>query len=189
MDWDPRYLLHEIAPEEERLNFLVEEVLDLDWFRSVDAGYPLSKAISERSEIYPEYADAMQMYVDRWPETIRGYYEGTLDIVRQLYVAKFPLFILSNWAKDTWILVEKDMEFLSYFRDRIISGQVGVAKPDKAIFEMAQKRFQVDPKTTLFIDDGQKNIDAAIAAGFEAVLFETPEKLASDIRSFGIVLA
>ena len=189
VDWDPRYLLHEIAPEEERLNFLVEEVLDLDWFRSVDAGYPLSKAISERSEIYPEYADAMQMYVDRWPETIRGYHEGTLDIVRQLYVAKFPLFILSNWAKDTWILVEKDMEFLSYFRDRIISGQVGVAKPEKAIFEMAQKRFQVDPKTTLFIDDNQKNIDAAIAAGFESVLFETPEKLASDIRSFGIVLA
>ena len=130
----------------------------------------------------------MQMYVDRWPETIRGYFEGTLDIVRQLYVAKFPLFILSNWATDTWVLVEKDMEFLSYFRDRIISGQVGVAKPEKAIFEMAQKRFQVDPKTTLFIDDGQKNIDAAIAAGFEAVLFETPEKLASDIRSFGIVL-
>ena len=93
------------------------------------------------------------------------------------------------WAKDTWILVEKDMEFLSYFRDRIISGQVGVAKPEKAIFELAQKRFQVDPKTTLFIDDGQKNIDAAIAAGFEAVLFETPEKLASDLRSFGIVLA
>ena len=188
VDWDPRYLLHEIAPEEERLKFLVEEVLDLDWFRSVDAGYPLSKAISDRSEIYPEYANAMQMYVDRWPETIRGYFEGTLDIVRQLHAAKFPLFILSNWAEDTWVRVEKEMTFLGYFQDRIISGQVGIAKPDRAIFEMAQERFQVDPKTTLFIDDAQKNVDAAIAADFEAILFETPEKLASDIRSFGIAL-
>ena len=188
VDWDPRYLLHEIAPEEERLKFLVEEVLDLDWFRCVDAGYPLSKAISDRSEIYPEYANAMQMYVDRWPETIRGYFEGTLDIVRQLHAAKFPLFILSNWAEDTWVRVEKEMTFLGYFQDRIISGQVGIAKPDRAIFEMAQERFQVDPKTTLFIDDAQKNVDAAIAADFEAILFETPEKLASDIRSFGIAL-
>ena len=188
VDWDPRYLLHEIAPEEERLKFLVEEVLDLDWFRSVDAGYPLSKAISDRSEIYPEYANAMQMYVDRWPETIRGYFEGTLDIVRQLHAAKFPLFILSNWAEDTWVRVEKEMTFLGYFQDRIISGQVGIAKPDRAIFEMAHERFQVDPKTTLFIDDAQKNVDAAIAADFEAILFETPEKLASDIRSFGIAL-
>ena len=188
VDWDPRYLLHEIAPEEERLKFLVEEVLDLDWFRSVDAGYPLSKAISDRSEIYPEYANAMQMYVDRWPETIRGYFEGTLDIVRQLHAAKFPLFILSNWAEDTWVRVEKEMTFLGYFQDRIISGQVGIAKPDRAIFKMAQERFQIDPKTTLFIDDAQENIDTAIAADFEAVLFETPEKLASDIRSFGIAL-
>ena len=130
----------------------------------------------------------MQMYVDRWPETIRGYFEGTLDIVRQLHAAKFPLFILSNWAEDTWVRVEKEMTFLGYFQDRIISGQVGIAKPDRAIFEMAQERFQVDPKTTLFIDDAQKNVDAALAADFEAILFETPEKLASDIRSFGISL-
>ena len=72
VDWNPGYLLHEITADEAELKFLVEEVLDLEWFRAVDAGYPLSKAIAERSEIYPEYATAMQLYVDRWPETIRG---------------------------------------------------------------------------------------------------------------------
>ena len=181
-------MLHEIAPDEERLKFLVEEVLDLNWFRAVDAGYSLSKAIAERSEIYPDYADAMQMYVDRWPETIRGFFDGTLDIIRKLHAAGFPLYIVSNWADETWVRVEEDMTFLKYFQDRIISGQVGVAKPDAAIFDMARDRFQVEPKTTLFIDDGQKNVDAAIAAGFQAVLFETPEKLAFDLRSFGIAL-
>ncbi|MEC8135227.1 MAG: HAD family phosphatase [Pseudomonadota bacterium] len=188
VDWDPRYLLHEIAPDEERLKFLVEEVLDLNWFRAVDAGYSLSKAIAERSEIYPDYADAMQIYVDRWPETIRGFFDGTLDIVRKLHAAGFPLYILSNWADETWVRVEEDMTFLKYFQDRIISGQVGVAKPDAAIFDMARDRFQVEPKTTLFIDDGQKNVDAAIAAGFQAILFETPEKLVFELRSFGVAL-
>ena len=53
VDWNPGYLLHEIAPDDEQLKFLVEEVLDLEWFRAVDAGYPLSKAIAERSKIYP----------------------------------------------------------------------------------------------------------------------------------------
>ena len=80
------------------------------------------------------------------------------------------------------------MTFLKYFEDLIISGQVGVAKPDAAIFDMARDRIQVEPKTTLFIDDGQKNVDAAIAAGFQAILFETPEKLVFDLRSFGVAL-
>ena len=106
VDWNPGYLLHEIAPDDEQLKFLVEEVLDLEWFRAVDAGYPLSKAIEERSKIYPEYADAMQLYVDRWPETIRGFFEGTLEIVRELHASGVPLFVLSNWAGETWARVD-----------------------------------------------------------------------------------
>ena len=47
VDWDPLYLLHQISPDEARLKFLVNEVLDLKWFREVDSGYPLSEAIEE----------------------------------------------------------------------------------------------------------------------------------------------
>ena len=185
VDWDPRYLLHEIAPDEERLKFLVEEVLDLNWFRAVDAGYSLSKAIAERSEIYPDYADAMHMYVDRWPETIRGFFDGTLDIIRKLHAAGFPLYIVSNWADETWVRVEEDMTFLKYFQDCIISGQVGVANPTRQ-FSMARDRFQVEPKTTLFIDDAKKR--RCRHRRLQAILFETPEKLVFDLRSSGVAL-
>lgn len=186
VDWNPAYLLHEIAPDEAQLKFLVEEVLDLEWFRAVDAGYPLSQAIAERSEIYPEYADAMQLYVDRWPETIRGLFEGTLEIVRELHASGAPLYVLSNWAGETWARVEQDFAFLEFFDDVIISGHVGMAKPDTAIFEMARNRFNVDPTATLFIDDGPKNVAAAKGLGFQAVVFETPEKLRRDLIDLGV---
>jgi 2-haloacid dehalogenase len=186
VDWNPGYLLHEIAPDEAQLKFLVDEVLDLDWFRSVDAGYPLSKAIAERSEIYPQYAAAMQLYVDRWPETIRGFFEGTLEIVRELHASGVPLYILSNWAGETWARVEQDFAFLDLFEDVIISGHVGMAKPDTAIFEKARDRFKVDPAATLFIDDSLKNVNAAKGVGFQAVLFETPEKLRQDLIGLGV---
>lgn len=186
VDWNPGYLLHEIAPDEAQLKFLVDEVLDLDWFRSVDAGYPLSKAIAERSEIYPQYAAAMQLYVDRWPETIRGFFEGTLEIVRELHASGVPLYILSNWAGETWARVEQDFAFLDLFEDVIISGHVGMAKPDTAIFEKARDRFNVDPSVTLFIDDSSKNVDAAKKVGFQAVIFETPEKLRQDLLDLGV---
>ena len=185
VDWNPGYLLHEITADEAQLKFLVEEVLDLEWFRAVDAGYPLSKAIAERSEIYPEYATAMQLYVDRWPETIRGLFEGTLEIVRELHASGVPLYVLSNWAGETWARVEQDFAFLDLFEDVIISGHVGMAKPDAAIFEKARDQFNVDPIATLFIDDSPKNVDAAKDVGFQAVVFETPEKLRRDLIDLG----
>jgi 2-haloacid dehalogenase len=186
VDWNPGYLLHEIVQDEAQLKFLVDEVLDLEWFRSVDAGYPLSKAIAERSKVYPEYADAMQLYVDRWPETIRGFFEGTLEIVRELHASGTPLYVLSNWAGETWARVEQDFAFLEFFDDVIISGHVGMAKPNDAIFKMARDQFNVDPAATLFIDDGLKNVNAAKGVGFQAVLFETPEKLRQDLIGLGV---
>jgi 2-haloacid dehalogenase len=186
VDWNPGYLLHEIVQDEAQLKFLVDEVLDLEWFRSVDAGYPLSKAIAERSKVYPEYADAMQLYVDRWPETIRGFFEGTLEIVRELHASGTPLYVLSNWAGETWARVEQNFAFLEFFDDVIISGHVGMAKPNDAIFKMARDQFNVDPAATLFIDDGLKNVDAAKGVGFQAVLFETPEKLRQDLIGLGV---
>ena len=140
VDWDPRYLLHEIAPDEERLKFLVEEVLDLNWFRAVDAGYSLSKAIAERSEIYPDYADACTCT----PTVGRRRYAGSSTAHWTLSGSSTPpasRYILSNWANETWVRVEEDMTFLKYFQDRIISGQVGVANPT-AIFDMAQIGFK-----------------------------------------------
>lgn len=188
VDWNPGYLLREIVPDEAELKHLVEEVLDLEWFRAVDAGYPLSKAIAERAEIYPDYAEAMQVYVERWPETIRGLFEGTVQIVRELHAAGHPLYVLSNWASETWARVEGDFAFLEFFDDVIISGHVGVAKPDAAIFELARDRFAVDPAKTLFIDDGLKNVEAARAVGFNAVLFETPEGLRRDLNELSLLV-
>jgi len=38
----------------------------------------------------------------------------------------------------------------------------------------------------LFIDDGLKNVDAAKGVGFQAVLFDTPDKLRQDLINLGV---
>jgi len=186
VDWDPSYLLSEITSDEKRLKFLVEVVLDLEWFREVDGGYPLSQAIEERTQMYPEYAIEMQTYVDRWPETIRGVSEDTLDIVRELRAAGFPLYVLSNWASETWARVKDSFDFLEYFDDVIISGHVGMAKPDAAIFELARERFGIFPQSTLFIDDRPENVEMARLIGFQAGVFVSPDCLRRDLAALKV---
>ena len=67
-----------------------------------------------------------------------------------------------------------------------MSGEIGLIKPDRAIYDHHVAAFGLDPAATLFIDDSQKNVDGAKAAGWQAVLFTDAETLEADLERFGI---
>jgi putative hydrolase of the HAD superfamily len=58
------------------------------------------------------------------------------------------------------------------FDDVVVSADVGLAKPDPAIFRLAAKRLGVVPETCLMIDDQVQHIDGARATGLRAFLHE-----------------
>ena len=58
------------------------------------------------------------------------------------------------------------------FEQIVISGQVGLRKPDPAIFEMAIERIGLPASDCLFVDDLHHNIEAAEEAGLRGVLHE-----------------
>jgi FMN phosphatase YigB (HAD superfamily) len=53
----------------------------------------------------------------------------------------------------------------------VVSGDVGVRKPDQAIYERLLQEVRVEPAEILFVDDRVRNLDTAAALGMEAVLF------------------
>ena len=54
----------------------------------------------------------------------------------------------------------------------IDSSKVGMAKPDRPIFEFAQKQAKVPPENILFIDNSSANIKAATGLGWQTLLYE-----------------
>jgi 2-haloacid dehalogenase len=59
-------------------------------------------------------------------------------------------------------------------------------KPDRGIYDHHAKAFGLNPAAALFIDDSQKNVDGAKAAGWQAVLFTDAATLEKDLRRLGI---
>lgn len=57
-----------------------------------------------------------------------------------------------------------------YFDGMTLSYKACCTKPDRAIFEWAERHMRVVPAETLFLDDSQTNIDAARSHGFHAAL-------------------
>ena len=53
----------------------------------------------------------------------------------------------------------------------MVSGEVGVAKPDPAVFAILHERVGRPLEECVFVDDRQDNVDAAAAAGMDAILF------------------
>ncbi|HET9898272.1 MAG TPA: HAD family phosphatase [Streptosporangiaceae bacterium] len=60
------------------------------------------------------------------------------------------------------------------FDDAVISGEVGMRKPEERIFRLASMRLGVSPAETIFIDDVEGNITAAKALGFGVVHHTDP---------------
>ena len=59
---------------------------------------------------------------------------------------------------------------ISYFFDAMyLSYQCGVMKPNREIFEMMLRGQQAQPEETLFVDDGQRNVEAADALGMHTL--------------------
>ena len=77
-----------------------------------------------------------------------------------------PVFLISNIGEIHHRYLFRKFDVFSVFRDRIFSYLDGLMKPDPAVFELAKRRFGVNPTTTVYIDDVQENCAAASAAGF-----------------------
>jgi 2-haloacid dehalogenase len=77
---------------------------------------------------------------------------------------------------------------LARLDDAIISGEEGVIKPDRAIFDIAAARIAHAPQDTLFIDDRRANIEAAMDAGFIGHHFTGADALRAEFARRGIAL-
>ena len=103
--------------------------------------------------------------------------DSSVEVLETLSQNGVTLYALSNWGRDTFASIEADYPFLELFDGLVISGREGVVKPDPAIFRVMCDRYGFEPHAAVFIDDSGANIATAASLGFDALLFDRPERL------------
>jgi 2-haloacid dehalogenase len=73
------------------------------------------------------------------------------------------------------------------FRDIVVSGTAKIAKPDPAIYQLAIRRFGIDPAGALFIDDRADNVAAAEAMGMAGHVFTDAAALKAELVARGFL--
>jgi putative hydrolase of the HAD superfamily len=102
--------------------------------------------------------------------------------------AGFRLGILSNMGDGVLDYMRPRFPWLAHFDHLTWSCELGVVKPDPAIYLHTVKKLNVSPDRALFIDNLQKNIVGAEAVGLHAALFESTEQLQNDLARRGFPL-
>ena len=182
VDWDPRHLYRKVFDDADEMERFLAEVCTWEWHHRHDAGVPFAESIPALSAAFPEHAELIAMWETRYGEMIPGEIPGTADVVRDLHAGGDRLLLLSNMPSEVWPALTARFDWFSLFEGWVVSGDEKIVKPDPVIYRILIERFDVDPATSVFVDDRQENVAAAAALGFGAVLFTDAESLRRSLQ-------
>lgn len=177
IEWDRRNLFEKLIDDPGELQTFLDTVFTMEDNKELDRGKPLHEVAAAVAQRHPNQSELVMAFAQRWEETLGAVIEGTVQILDELSLAGVPLYALSNWGRDTFVMIEQNYPFFELFDGMVISGREGVIKPDAAIFDILCSRYAFEPEDAVFIDDSGANIAAAMALGFDAILFEQPGRL------------
>jgi putative hydrolase of the HAD superfamily len=96
--------------------------------------------------------------------------------------------ILSNMGEGVLRAMRRNFSWLDDFDMHVWSYELGIVKPDPAIYIEAVRRLRVEPGEALFIDNLEDNVVGAKAAGLHSVVFRDIEQLSQELREQGFEL-
>ena len=184
--WDREIPFRHLIPDKDRRKWFLDEVCTPEWNLEQDRGRSWQEAEADLIARYPDEEIAIRGFRKHWVEMIHSAVEGSVAIMQALVERGHDVTLLTNFHQDTFSLAKEKYPFLKQARGETVSGEIGLIKPDRAIYEHHVSSHGLDPEATLFFDDSQKNVDGAKAAGWQAELFTEPDQMAQDLRKHGI---
>jgi 2-haloacid dehalogenase len=184
--WDPRLLYRKLLPTEDAVEQFLSTVCTPDWNARQDAGRPLDEGIAELVARFPEQKVLIEAWRDRFAEMVFPI-RDSVELLRELREREIPLYALSNWGADTFEATRSLFPFLKWFRGLLISGKVGLVKPDPQFFTLLLREHGLYPAEVAFVDDHPPNVEVANQMGFQAVLFSSAADLRRQFTQLGLL--
>lgn len=103
-----------------------------------------------------------------------------LDYIRSLR-GKFKTGLISNAWSDLRDFIVRE-KFDDAFDKIIISAEVGVAKPEPRIFQIALEQLGVSPNEAVFVDDFLINIEGCEKVGIKGIHFQDPDSTLQQLQ-------
>lgn len=186
-DWNLQQFFQKLVPAHE-LELFLRDVVNLRWHSQHDAGRPFAETSAERIAEWPRFADAIRAFGPRFNDTITGLLPGMGEIVRELHDRGVPLYAITNFSHEFWPPFRaQEAAIFDLFEDIVVSGDEKLIKPDRAIYQLALRRFGLAANEAIFIDDRADNVIAAEACGITGHVFRDADDLRARLEAVGLL--
>lgn len=118
----------------------------------------------------------------RWLYTMFPAYE-VLRVVDQARQAGLKTAVLSNSLGREPFDMYAGYDLAGRFDEVVLSEDVGIRKPDPAIFHLTCERLGVEPSECVFADDTEENLKAALDLGMTIVYALDESRMAAKLRA------
>jgi 2-haloacid dehalogenase len=187
--WDPLPAVAAGVGTDEAARFLAADDFDFwAWNHLQDAGRDWDSAEAEVERTHPHWGPHARSYRRHFDLSLVGALEHNVAVLRDLASAAVPVVGLTNWSAELFPDARHRFDFLALFDDVVVSGEVGVAKPDPAIFEVLRDRVGRPLDRCVFVDDSPVNVAAAARAGLDTIHFAEGVDLRAELRDRGLHL-
>lgn len=188
LDWNPAYVYREVFNgDEEKVDWFLNTICTHDWNVEQDAGRTILEATETLTSQYPQYEDWIRIFYDRWEDMLGGEIKDTVVLLNKLKKANnHRLYALTNWSAETFPVAFKRYDFLQHFEGILVSGSEKTRKPFPKIYEIILDRYQINPTSSVFIDDNYENVAAAESFGIRGIQFQNAQQLAKELITLGV---
>lgn len=181
--WEPRQIVAQLYAEPRLQSTIRQAVFEHPDWQEMDRGVLTEAAAIDR---FCQRTDRPAPELRRLMQVARASLTPiaeTWGLVDELAGRGIPLYCLSNMASPTFADLKQRYDYWDVFRGIVISGEVKMIKPERAIFEHIRDLYALTPSSTVFVDDLQANIAAAKDVGFHAILFTAAATCRSELAA------
>jgi FMN phosphatase YigB (HAD superfamily) len=99
---------------------------------------------------------------------------------------RYGVYVLSNVGDLHWAHLSREYGIHRIGHGALPSFVTGFMKPEAGIYAEAERRFGLDPRTTVFIDDRAENLKAARARGWSGIEHRDYHKTVKALRALEV---
>lgn len=185
LSFNPKdYLKSKIS--EDRIDNVYKAIFQSEEWIMLDRGTITEKdAINRIIERNNTYRDDINLAFKDWYDILRPI-EEAVEILTKLKKNGYNIYYLSNFHELAFKEVTTKNNFFELFDGGVVSYAEKLIKPEEEIYKLILKRYNLNPKETIFIDDTKSNVDGASKLGIKAIFLDNPKKLRENLISLKV---
>lgn len=185
LSFNPKdYLKSKIS--EDRIDNVYKAIFQSEEWVMLDRGTITEKdAINRIIERNNTYRDDINLAFKDWYDILRPI-EDAVEVLTKLKKNGYNIYYLSNFHELAFKEVTTKNNFFELFDGGVVSYAEKLIKPEEEIYNLILKRYNLNPRETIFIDDTKSNVDGASKLGIKAIFLDNPKKLRENLISLKV---